>query len=66
VLEYSTYLGGNGDAVAGFDEVGNGIAVDATGVYLTGSTPSTNFPVTAGSVQPILNPSAWLTRQMYL
>ncbi|MBD2017180.1 SBBP repeat-containing protein [Microcoleus sp. FACHB-53] len=56
VLEYSTYLGGNGNAAGGFDEVGNGIAVDATGVYLTGSTPSTNFPVTAGAVQPTLNP----------
>ena len=46
-LLYSTYLGGNGNET-GFD-----LAVDATGVaYLTGSTASTNFPVTASAFQP--------------
>src|SRR4029453_2247893 len=38
-LEYSTYLGGNGD------DVGNSIAVDGSGsAYVTGETSSTNFP----------------------
>ena len=37
-LVFSTYLGGSGDDVA------NGIAVDATGVYVVGSTGSLNFP----------------------
>ena len=46
-LVYSTYLGGNGD------EVGNGIAVDASGnAYVTGPT-SGNFPTTAGAFQPV-------------
>jgi hypothetical protein len=38
VLTYSTYLGGSGA------DAGQGIAVDATGTYLTGSTTSLNFP----------------------
>jgi len=38
-LVYSTYLGGSGD------ELGNGIAVDASGAaYVTGRTDSPNFP----------------------
>ncbi len=45
-LLYSTYLGGNDD------EEGQGIAVDSSArAYVTGSTSSTNFPVTAGVVQ---------------
>ncbi len=44
-LMFSTFLGGNGDDVA------NGIAVDTTGVYVVGSTKSTNFPVSAGALQ---------------
>jgi hypothetical protein len=44
-LLYSTYLGGNG-----LFDVGNGIVVDTAGnAYVTGSTESSNFPVTAGS-----------------
>jgi hypothetical protein len=40
VLVYASYLGGNGD------DVGEGIAVDATGAaYLTGLTESADFPV---------------------
>jgi hypothetical protein len=35
---FSTYLGGSGD------DWGMGIAVDSTGVYVTGSTWSSNFP----------------------
>jgi len=44
---YSTFLGGTGD------DVGYGVAVDVGyNVYLTGSTKSTNFPVTAAARQP--------------
>jgi len=47
VVVYSTYLGGSGR------ESANGITVDSTGAaYVTGFTTSTNFPTTAGSVQP--------------
>jgi YVTN family beta-propeller protein len=47
-LAYSTYLGGSGDDYAG------GVVVDAQGnFYVTGSTGSTNFPVTAGAFQSV-------------
>lgn len=47
VLTYSTYLGGSGY------DAGTAIAVDVSGnAYVTGFTRSTNFPVTAGSLQP--------------
>ena len=43
-LIYSTYLGGS------LGDVSNGIAIDAAGnAYVTGSTGSANFPVTAGN-----------------
>jgi hypothetical protein len=43
VLSWSTYLGGS------INEVGFGIAVDASGsAYVTGGTNSLNFPVTTG------------------
>ena len=43
-LVYSTFLGGAND------DVGLGIAVDAEGLaYVTGSTSSSDFPVTAGA-----------------
>lgn len=48
-LTFSTLLGGNGDDVA------NGIAVDTTGVYVVGSTASTNFPTSASPYQSALN-----------
>lgn len=45
-LAYSTYLGGSNDDQA------TGIALDsALNAYVTGSTSSSNFPVTAGAVQ---------------
>jgi hypothetical protein len=46
-LAFSTYLGGSGS------DSGNGIAVDGSGIYVTGSTTSTNFPV-AGAFQSAL------------
>ncbi len=42
-LKNCTYLGGNGT------DVGYGIAVNGTGVYIVGKTNSTNFPTTAGA-----------------
>jgi hypothetical protein len=45
-LVYCTYIGGNGDDIV------NGIGVTQSGtVYLTGSTTSTNFPVTTNRYQ---------------
>ncbi len=46
-LVFCTYLGG-----AGVDR-GNGIAIDGSGIYITGSTASANFPV-AGAFQSAL------------
>ena len=47
VLSYSTYLGG-----AGNYEVAFGVAVDADGnAYVTGTTASADYPVTAGAFQ---------------
>ena len=43
-LEYSSYLGGNGE------DKNHGIAVDENGTtYVTGETYSSNFPITAGA-----------------
>jgi uncharacterized protein (TIGR03437 family) len=57
---YSTYLGGSGQ------DRGNGIAVDGFGnAYLTGTTGSTNFPVTPGAFQtsfPGVSPHAFVTK----
>ena len=46
-LVYSSYLGGNSD------ETANDIAVDSSGnAYVTGTTNSSNFPTTPGSLKP--------------
>ncbi|MBF0568335.1 MAG: SBBP repeat-containing protein [Nitrospirae bacterium] len=48
-LVYSTYLGGSGS------DSSAGIAVDSSGnAYVTGTTYSTNFPVTTGAYQTTL------------
>jgi Beta-propeller repeat len=47
-LVYATYLGG------GADDLGRGIAVDATGaVYVMGQTASADFPTAPGAIQPL-------------
>ncbi|MDQ2742654.1 MAG: SBBP repeat-containing protein, partial [Chloroflexota bacterium] len=47
-LPFSTYLGGADDDAA------QGIALDSSqNIWVTGSTLSSNFPVTAGAVQPV-------------
>jgi len=47
-LVYSTFLGGSGS------DLGSGIAVNSAGnAYVTGSTDSSNFPVTAGAFQSV-------------
>ena len=58
-LAYSTYLGGSGGfvlAIPAFPVVGGdqatGLAIDNSGnAYITGSTSSADFPVTAGAYQ---------------
>ncbi len=50
-LVFSTYLGGSGGTV-GLAEEGDSIALDPWGeILVAGTTSSTNFPVTAGSLQ---------------
>lgn len=61
-LVYSTYIGGTG--VGGGGDVGDSgesIAVDAVGdAYITGSTTSSNFPVTGRAYRLTLqNPPGW-------
>ena len=59
VLEYSTFLSGSGDANATLlGTWADAIATDGEGnAYITGTTLSTNFPVTAGALQAA-NPGA--------
>ena len=46
VKVYSTYLGGSQS------DTGNGVAIDSSGnAYVVGVTTSTNFPITAGTIQ---------------
>jgi uncharacterized repeat protein (TIGR01451 family) len=52
-LNYFSYLGG------GANDYGNAIAVDSTSdALITGTTSSTNFPVTTGALQPQLGAGA--------
>jgi plastocyanin len=53
-LVFSTYLGGSG-ATGRFDNA-TGVAVDSAGdVYISGATPSTDFPITPGSAYQVVN-----------
>src|SRR5262249_25081574 len=52
-VRYSTYLGGSGAESGSNLIIGPGVAVGASGnAYVTGATDSTDFPVTAGVLQP--------------
>lgn len=52
-LIYSTYIGGDGDAI------GIGIAIDSIGyAYITGYTDSNKFPTTPGAFQRAKSPTA--------
>jgi hypothetical protein len=56
-LVYSTYLGGSGNS-SGNGDSANGLAFDAFGgVYLAGTTYSSNFPWTKGAYQTKANAS---------
>jgi hypothetical protein len=58
ILVYSTYLGGDDDALPGGREIGVGIKVDASGTYVVGDTGSANFPTTPGALDPTFNGGA--------
>ncbi|RLG89741.1 MAG: hypothetical protein DRO36_07275, partial [Candidatus Hecatellales archaeon] len=57
-LEYSTFLGG------GDEDMGRGIAVDSTGVYVSGLTQSSDFPTTVGAYKtsPFGNWDVFITK----
>ena len=58
-LVYSTYIGGQSD------DSGFGISLDGNGnAYVVGSTSSTGFPTTPGSLQPMIagNTDAFVTK----
>ena len=47
VISYSTLYGGSGD------DSGKAIAVNTTGIYITGETDSIDFPTSTGTFQPL-------------
>lgn len=52
-LVYSTFLGGSSSTGEQQGDAGQAIAVDSAGnAYVTGSAISSDFPVTAGAIQP--------------
>jgi hypothetical protein len=51
-LQRSTYLGGSQ-----YDGTSGNPVINATGVYVVGTTDSHDFPSTAGGLQPTLNPA---------
>jgi hypothetical protein len=52
-LVFATYLGGSGNGVAGVEEYGWDVAVDAAGAaYVVGQTDSSDFPAT-GAALPV-------------
>jgi beta-propeller repeat-containing protein len=54
--DYSTYLGGVTGGSFGPDDLGRGIAVDASGAaYVTGYTSSSDFPTTPGAFDTTYN-----------
>jgi hypothetical protein len=57
-LVYSTYLGGKSE------DVGQGLAVDPNGAYVTGYTMSDDFPISSSAFQPKLggDVDAFVTR----
>ena len=59
-LIYTIYLGGSGN-----DE-GRGIAVNNTGIYVTGFTNSTDFPTTVGAKQTTLTHSSPQTQDAFV
>lgn len=51
-LIYSTYFGGSGSSTDESGDLGWAIALDSLGkVYVSGGTPSTDFPITSGAFE---------------
>jgi Beta-propeller repeat len=47
-LDFTTVFGGSGDDFPGFP---NALAIDSSGIYVAGTTASSDFPVTTGAAQ---------------
>jgi Beta-propeller repeat len=67
-LIYSTYLGGSGFSANGVGDNGFGVDADAFfNAYVCGATASSDFPTTAGGLQPaapaaVVNQTGFVTR----
>jgi hypothetical protein len=59
-LVFSTYFGGTNY------DLGKSIAVDASGIYVTGFTASTNFPTTNALVQQLILTNGVGTNQIFI